>query len=154
MAEETFPVLPGRKRAKLLTAAGLDLIALGAVALAVTGRGWGFWLLAVLLFAWSGFRIMSWARMAAVARVDDTGVAVWLPTGRQMKAGWAEIQGHTIDPARRLGGIVVKAGEGGRVRILPVATADMGPEAATRLIAAMKTRLPKLEYRVPTLRRG
>lgn len=41
----------------------------------------------------------------------------------------------------------------GRVRIVPIATRDMGPEAARELIAALKKRLPKLEYRVPAFGR-
>ena len=43
------------------------------------------------------------------------------------------------------------SGRSGRVRIMPIATRDMGEEAAAAFLAALKERLPKLEYRVPTL---
>jgi len=153
MTEESFPLLPARKRLRALSAGGMLVLAAGAVVFALNG-GWGWWIAALALAIWAVLRAAAIFRMPVVARVDATGVTTWLPTGRKMAAKWGEIQGHTIDPARRLGGIVVGAGPTGRVRVLPVATADMGPEAAARLIAAMKERLPKLEYRVPSLRRG
>ena len=151
MAQVLFPVLPARKRLKVIQALASGALGAGAVWVAAGGGAWGWWVLAGLLLGMALGKVISLLRMRFVARVDDTGVSVCLPTGREMRAGWDEIEAHTIDPARGLGGLVLKAGGGGRVRMLPVATRDMGPEAAEQLIAAMKARLPKLEYRVPSL---
>jgi hypothetical protein len=155
MADVTFPVLPARKRAKLLQLAIYAVFGAGAIVLALVGPwGWIGWLLGGVLLGLALGKAISLVRMRYVARVDALGVTVCLPTGREMRAGWGEIEAHTINPERGLGGLVVRAGAGGRVRIVPIATRDMGPEAASELLAALKDRLPKLEYRVPTMGRG
>lgn len=153
MAEQIFPVLPERRRAKAVQAAVYAVF--GAAGVLYSGALGGLgWVLAGLFLGMAGGKLISLLRMKNAARVDDAGVTVWLPTGREMKAGWDEIEAHTIDPARRIGGIVLRAGNAGRVSLLPVATRDIGPEAAEALIAAMKERVPTLEYRVPRLGMG
>ncbi len=152
MDEELFPVLPARKRLKAIQALVFALLGVGAGWLAATGQGWAFWVLAGLLLGMAVGKLISLARMRYVVKLDATGVSVCLPTGREMHGQWSEIEAHTIDPARGLGGLVLRAGGNARVRILPVATRDMGPEAAERLIAALEARLPQIEYRVPSLR--
>jgi hypothetical protein len=151
MKEVVFEVLPARKRMKAIQALVFAVLGAGAGWLALSGQGWAFWVLAGLLIGMAVGKLISLARMRYVAKVDASGVSVCLPTGREMRGGWSEIEAHTIDPARGLGGVVLRAGGGGRVRILPVATRDMGADAAERLIATLKERLPKLEYRVPSL---
>ncbi len=151
MSERVFPVLPARKRLKAIQAAVFGVVGAGVAWLALTGQGWWWWLLAGLLLGMAVGKVLSLLRMRYVAKVDAAGVSVCLPTGREMQAGWGEIEAHTIDPARGLGGLVLRAGNAGRVRVLPIATRDMGPAAAEDLIAALKARLPKLEYRVPSL---
>lgn len=153
--ERVYPVLPARKRAKVVQLGVFALFGLAAIGLALHGPwGWVGWLVGGGLLGLALGKAISLARMRFVAKVDAAGVTVCLPTGREMRARWGEIEAHTIDPARRLGGLVLRAGAGRRVRIVPIATRDMGPEAAAELIAALKDRLPKLAYRVPSLGAG
>ncbi|OIP85665.1 MAG: hypothetical protein AUK37_03855 [Rhodobacterales bacterium CG2_30_65_12] len=153
MAEESlFVVLPARKRAKAVQLGVFAVFGLAAIGLARFGSwGWVGWLVGGGLLGLALGKAIALGRMRYVARVDATGVTVCLPTGREIAARWGEIQAHTIDPEKGLGGLVVGDARSGRVRIVPIATRDIGPEAARELIAALKKRLPKLEYRVPTL---
>jgi hypothetical protein len=154
LTDVTFPVLPARRRTKLVQLAVYTGLGLAAFWLALAGpAGWIGWLAAGVLLGLGIGKAIALIRMRYVARVDATGVTVCLPTGREMQARWGEIQAHTIDPDKGLGGLVVRAGTGGRVRVLPIATRDMGPEAAKELLKTLKERLPKLEYRVPTMGR-
>lgn len=153
--EKVFPVLAARKRAKMVQLGAFGVFGLTAIGLAIHGPwGWIGWLLGGGLLGLAVGKTISLVRMRYVAKVDASGVTVCLPTGREMVARWGEIEAHTIDPARGIGGLVLRAGAGGRVRIVPIATRDMGPEAASELIAALKDRLPKLAYRVPSLGAG
>lgn len=155
VAETVFPVLPERRRAKLVQAVIFAVFGLGAIGLALYGPwGWIGWLFGGGLLGLALGKALSLVRMRYVAKVDAAGVTICLPTGREVRARWGEIQAHTIDPEKSLGGLVLGAQKTGRVRIIPIATRDMGPEAATALLAALKARLPKLEYRVPTVGRG
>jgi hypothetical protein len=155
MADVTFPVLPERKRAKLVQLVIYAVFGALAIALALVGPwGWIGWLAGGVLLGLAVGKAIALVRMRYVARVDAAGVTVCLPTGREMQARWGEIEAHTIDPARGLGGLVLRAGAGGRVRIVPIATRDMGPEAASALVAALKDRLPRLQYRVPSVGAG
>ncbi|GKY88654.1 hypothetical protein [Sinisalibacter aestuarii] len=155
MADTTFPVLPARKRAKLIQLVTYAVFGAAALVLALIGPwGWIGWLVGGALLGLAVGKAVSLVRMRYVAKVTAAGVTVCLPSGREMQARWGEIQAHTIDPEKGLGGLVVGPASGGRVRIVPIATRDMGPEAAKELLAALKTRLPRLEYRVPTMGKG
>jgi hypothetical protein len=154
LTDVTFPVLPARRRARLVQLALFAAFGIAALWFTLAGPfGWIGWLAAGMLLGVGLGKAIALLRMRYVARVDATGVTVCLPTGREMQARWGEIQAHTIDPDKGLGGLVVRAGTGGRVRVLPIATRDMGPEAAKELLKTLKERLPKLEYRVPTMGR-
>jgi len=154
MDEVVFPVLPARRRAMMvntvayLVAAGLGLW------LAVTTAHWLWWIFAGVVLGLFVVTAVALLRRTYVARVDASGVTVCLPTGREMTATWGEIEAHTIDPDRRIGAVLARSGTAGRVRVLPVSTRLMGPDAAREMIAAMKARLPKLEYRVPSMGAG
>lgn len=152
--EKFFDVLPERRQARRVQFVVFALFGLAALALSLIGPwGWIGWLVGGALLGLAAGRALSLIRMRHVARVAPEGVTVWLPSGREMRLAWREIEAHTIDPEKRLGGLVVRAGRSGRVRIIPVSTADMGPEAARTFLAALKQHLPKLEYRLPTLGR-
>lgn len=154
MADMTFPVLPARRRAKLVQLALFAVFGLAALWFTLAGPlGWIGWLAAGVLLGLGIGKAIALLRMRYVAKITAAGVTICLPTGREMQARWGEIEAHTIDPEKGLGGLVVRAGTGGRVRVLPIATRDMGPEAAKELLKALKDRLPKLEYRVPTMGR-
>ena len=148
---ETFDVLPARRVAKALYALGAA-VATGILTTAFfAGLGWGWGVLAGFIALFTLWKLMALLRMRYVARVDASGVTVCLPTGREVALGWSEIEAHTIRPGRSLGGLVARGGTGGRVRVIPIATGDLGREGTERLLAAIKAHRPKLEYRVPTI---
>ncbi|HBZ45621.1 MAG TPA: hypothetical protein DEO85_16580 [Maritimibacter sp.] len=155
MTERVFPVQPKTRRIILLNVV-LRVIAVAvAVYIALDGGGGIWWLLAAMMAVLAAFSLMSLTQRKYVAKVDDGGVTVALTTGKEMHAPWSTIEGHTIDPARRIGAILQEAETGGgRVRVLPVSVRAMGAAEAEELIALMKERLPKLEYRVPSARPG
>jgi len=153
MKERVFPVLPERRRAMALNAVAY-LVASGlGLWLAVATAHWLWWVFAGVVLGLFVVTAVMFVRRRTVAKVDSDGVTVWLPTGRTMVARWSEIEAHTIDPERRLGAVLMRSGAAGRVRVLPVSTRLMGPDAARALIAAMQERLPTLEYRVPSIGR-
>lgn len=150
MAEQVFPVLPKIRRRMVLSLV-LRLLALGmSVWVALDSGLWLWWAAALLMVGLTLFTGITLAQRKFIAKVDDTGVTVQLAAGKEMHAPWNTIEAHTIDPARAIGAVLQKA-EGGRVRVLPVSIRAMGSEAAEELLAAMKARLPKLEYRAPSL---
>ena len=152
MTEETFPILPARRRQMALWVLAVAALAVLSVWQASgSGGQWGWGLLGLVLAALAGVMLVGLLRRRYVARLDATGVSVTIYNGRVLHAGWSEIQAHMIDPTKRLGGVIRGDKRSGAVRILPVSTWLMGPEAAERMVAAMKARLPKLEYRMPGL---
>ncbi len=152
--DEVFEVAPGPRRAMILRVGLYTVVAAGALWLWLKG-GSALWLgLTGLAGGLAVAALITLARRRYVAKVDARGVTVCLNWGREMHAGWGEIEAHTIDPARRLGTLLVRAGKGGRVRILPVSSGMMGREATERFLARLKDRLPNIEYRVPRLGAG
>ena len=150
MTETVFPILP-QWRVRRSLAVALGLLAFVAGIYAARQLGWGWWLFVAAMLGLTIYNLLGLTRQAFVAKVGPSGVTVSVVTGREIHADWGEIEAHMIDPARRVGGLVLRAGARGRVRILPVSTGLMGPEAAKQLIALMQERLPKLEYRVPSM---
>lgn len=152
--DEVFEVAPGPRRAMILRAVLYIAVAAGALWLWLQG-GSALWLgLTGLAGGMALSTLITLMRRRYVARIDDKGVTVCLNWGREMHAGWDGIEAHTIDPARRIGTLLVRAGKGGRVRLLPVSSGMMGREATERFLARLKERLPGLEYRVPRLGAG
>jgi hypothetical protein len=154
MMDEVFKIAPARRRAMAFNAVAYALAAGLSVWLGFRGGSWLWLVLAGFAAGLCLNVVVALWRRRYVAKVDAKGVTVCLNTGREMHAGWGEIEAHTIDPARRIGTLMVRAGKGGRVRILPVSSRMMGPEATERFLALIKERLPKIEYRVPRLGAG
>lgn len=153
-AETVFPVLPERRRAKLVQLVTFAVFGLAALGFAVIGPwGWIGWLVGGALVGLALGKAISLIRMRYVVKLGAAGVSVCLPAGREVRARWGEIEAHAIDPQKALGGLIARAGKGGRVRIIPIATRDMGEDAAKALIAGLRERLPKLAYRVPKVGR-
>ena len=105
-----------------------------------------------LMLGLAGLQPAGLLRQPWVVKLGPKGVDVCLATGRVMHAGWGEIEAHTITPGGRIGALLVRSGKGkARVRVLPISTRLMGAKPPRRLLAALKERLPKLEYRVPSV---
>lgn len=148
-ADRVFPVLQAWRIRRVL-AVVLGLVAmLGAGAAAEQGLGRGWWVFAALMLGLAVYNLLGLARQAWVVRVGEAGVAVCYATGRVVTAGWTEIAAHTITPGGRIGALLLRPGAGGAERVLPIPTRLIGTEATAALLAALKDRLPGLEYRVP-----
>ena len=151
MQEQIFEVLPSW-RLRRMAAVGLGALALAAGAYsALSGQGWAWWLFAAVMLGLVAYNLAGLMRQPYVAKVSAAGVSVCYATGRVVHAKWGEIDAHTITPGSRLGALLLRAGAGGGARIVPVSTRLIGPEATERFLAALKQRLPKLEYRVPQM---
>ena len=160
MQEQVFQVLRSW-RIRRVVAVVLGLVAmLAAMAAALQGLGWLWWLFAALMLSLVGYNLLGLTRQPWVVKIGPSGVEVCLATGRVMHAGWGEIEAHTITPGGRIGALLVRAGKAhggarrGAVRVLPISTRLIGAPATEALLAALKDRLPKLEYRVPSLGGG
>lgn len=114
----------------------------------------GWWAITALAALMVIYSLLGLTRQRWVVRLGVSGVDICLATGRRMHADWGDIQAHAISPGHKLGGLIVKAGKGGQVRVLPISTGLIGADASEKLIAALKERLPKLEYRVPKMGAG
>jgi hypothetical protein len=153
MEEKVFPVLQSwRIRRVVAVVLGL-VVALAAVAAALQGLGWAWWLLAALMLGLVVYNLLGLARQPWVVKLGPKGIDVRLATGRVMHAGWSEIEAHSITPGGRIGALLVRSGKGKAraVRVLPISTRLIGTQATEDLLAALKERLPKLEYRVPSV---
>ncbi len=154
--ERVFPVLPSwRIRRVLAVVLGLAaLLAAGAAAL--QGLGWGWWLFAAAMAGLVVYNLLGLIRQPWVVKLGPSGVDVCLATGRVMHAGWGEIEAHTLTPGGRIGALLVRSGKGRAraTRVLPISTRLIGAAATEELLAALKERLPKLAYRVPSLGGG
>lgn len=151
--EKVFPVLRAwRVRRVVAVVLGL-VVMLGAGAAALQGLGWAWWLFAALMLGLVAYNLLGLIRQKWVVKLGPSGVDVCLATGRVMHAGWGEIEAHTITPGGRIGALLVRAGKGKAraTRVLPISIRLIGPAATEELLAALKARLPKLEYRVPSL---
>lgn len=156
MQEKVFEVLQSwRIRRVLAVVLGLAAL-LAATAAAVQGLGWGWWAFAALMLGLVVYNLLGLTRQKWVVKIGPKGVDVCLATGRVMHAGWAEIEAHTLTPGGRIGALLVRSGKGKTraTRVLPISTRLIGPAATEELLAALKDRLPKLEYRVPTVGGG
>ena len=153
MDETVFPVLRAW-RIRRVFAVVLGLVAmLGAGAAAMQGLGWAWWIFAALMLGLVAYNLLGLTRQAWVVKLGPLGVDVCLATGRVMHAGWGEIEAHTITPGGRIGALLVRSGKGKArsTRVLPISTRLIGAAATEELLAALKDRLPKLEYRVPSV---
>ena len=151
MEEKVFPVLQAWRIRRVVAVVLGVCVALAAAAAALQGLGWAWWLFAALMLGLAVYNLLGLARQPWVVRLGPKGVDVRLATGRVMHAGWGEIEAHTITPGGRIGALLVRSGKGRArgVHVLPISTRLIGPQATEELLAALKERLPKLEYRVP-----
>lgn len=154
--ERTFEVLRAwRIRRVLAVVLGVAAL-LGALAAVGQGLGWLWWLFAVAMLGLVVYNLLGLTRQSWVVKLGPKGVDVCLATGRIMHADWGVIEAHTITPGGRIGALLVRSGEGKAraTRVLPISTRLIGTEATEELLAALKARLPKLEYRVPSVGGG
>jgi len=152
MEEKVFAVLRSW-RIRRVVAVVLGLVALlGAAAAALQGLGWAWWLFAALMLVLVAYNLLGLVKQPWVVKLGPSGVDVRLATGRVMHAGWGEIEAHTITPGGRIGALLVRSGKGRAraTRVLPISTRLIGPAATEELLAALKDRLPKIEYRLPS----
>ncbi len=156
MPEQVFPVLQSwRIRRVLAVVLGLVAVLAGGAAV-LQGLGWYWGVFAALMLALVVYNLLGLVRQTWVVKLGPAGVDVCLATGRVMHAGWGEIEAHTITPGGRIGALLVREGKrpGGSIRVMPISTRLIGPMATKDLLAALKDRLPKLEYRVPSMGGG
>ena len=151
MAERVFEVLQSwRIRRVFATVLGVAVL-LASLAAGAQG-GWGWFLLAAAMLGLVIYNLLGLTRQTWVVKLGTAGVDVCLATGRILHANWGEIEAHTLTPGGRIGAILVRGAKGkGAVRVLPISTRLIGAEATAELLAALKERLPKLEYRVPSV---
>ena len=153
MQEQVYPVLQSwRIRRVLAVVLGL-VVALAAGAAALQGLGWYWGLFAALMLGLVGYNLLGLTRQTWVVKLGPSGVDVCLATGRVMHAAWGEIEAHTITSGGRIGALLVREGKrrGGAIRVMPISTRLIGAAATEDLLAALKDRLPTLEYRVPSM---
>jgi len=157
MEEKVFPVQQSW-RIRRVVAVVLGVVAmLAAGAAALQGLGWVWWLFAALMLGLVVYNLLGLTRQPWVVKLGPKGVDVCLATGRVMHADWGEIEAHTITPGGRIGALLVRGakrpakGKDRVLRVLPISTRLIGVAATDDLLAALKDRLPKLEYRVPSL---
>lgn len=151
MEEKVFSVLRSwRIRRVVAVVLGL-VVLLGATAAALQGLGWWWWLFSALMLVLVTYNLLGLVKQPWVVKLGPSGVDVRLATGRVMHAGWGEIEAHTITPGGRIGALLVRSGKGRAraTRVLPISTRLIGPAATEELLAALKDRLPKIEYRLP-----
>jgi len=134
---------------------GLVAVLAGAAA-AATGQGGAWWVFAALMLGLAGYNLLGLVRQTWVVKLGPGGVEVCLATGRVLHARWGEIEAHTITPGGRIGALLVRSGKGRAraTRVLPISIRLIGPAATEELLAALKDRLPKLEYRLPRIGLG
>lgn len=139
-------------RVRRVVAVVLGLVAaLAGGTAALQGAGWGWWLFTALMLVLVAYNLLGLVKQRWVVKLGPTGVDVCLATGRVMHAGWDEIEAHTITPGGRIGALLVRSGKGrgATARVMPISTRLIGRDGTEALLAALKERLPKLEYRVP-----
>lgn len=154
MQERIFPVLRSW-RIRRVVAVVLGLVALlAAGAAAAQGLGWYWWLFAAMMLGLVIYNLLGLVRQPWVVKLGPTGVDICLATGRVMHANWGEIEAHTLTPGSRIGALMVRGGKARgteAIRIAPISTRLIGAEATEDLLAALKERLPTLEYRLPSV---
>ena len=147
--DRVFPVLQAWRIRRVLSVALGLVAALAAGAAAGQGNGWGWWVFAGAMLGLVAYNLAGLVRQPWVVRLGASGVDVCYATGRVVHTGWGEIEAHTITPGGRIGALLVRKRPGDMSWVLPIPTRLIGTQATEELLAALKARLPGLEYRVP-----
>jgi hypothetical protein len=153
MQDKVFPVQKKwQVRRLMVVLIGIvTMVSSSYSALQQSGFWWGITALAGGMVIYS---LLGLTRQRWVVRLGASGVDICLATGRKMHADWSAIHSHAISPGHKLGALMISSGTGGKAQLLPISTGLIGTEASEELIAALKERLPKLEYRVPKMGAG